>query len=110
MKSNFIIDGNVLIKYVGKLKNVEVPNGVEEIGYRAFYNMPIKSVKLPSSVKKIGKIAFAFCDNLTTVDMPDSVEFIESDAFEDSYPTLKIVKGSYTNNYVEENELDFEIK
>ncbi|MBQ9510945.1 MAG: leucine-rich repeat domain-containing protein [Clostridia bacterium] len=48
-------------KYAGQLKNVEIPEGVVEIGDRAFYYcMSLTDVKLPSTLERIGDGAFDF--------------------------------------------------
>ena len=48
-----------------KLKTIEIPNGVVEIGEEAFENCAsLQSVNIPSSVISIGKSAFSFCSSL----------------------------------------------
>lgn len=66
--SDFRMDGSTLVKYVGKDKNVSVPNTVEVIGRGAFEdNTNIELVVVPNSVKRIEAYAFWGCDNLDTV-------------------------------------------
>ena len=49
--SDFRMDGSTLVKYVGKDKNVSVPNTVEVIGRGAFEdNTNIELVVVPNSV------------------------------------------------------------
>lgn len=57
-----------------------IPNGVREIGYRAFDKTKITSVDIPDSVTSIGKEAFAH-NNLTTVNIPNSVTEMGDGAF-----------------------------
>ena len=68
----------------GKEKNKEdvliaIPDSINMIGEKAFYNYPVSTINIPSSVQSIGKAAFAYCDitqfivdqkqpNYTTVD------------------------------------------
>lgn len=48
-------------KYAGQMKSVEIPEGVVEIGDRAFYYcMAMTDVKLPSTIERIGDGAFDF--------------------------------------------------
>lgn len=51
-----------------QLKNLILPNGIEEIGERAFYGCSaLEAVVIPESMQKIGKEAFFMCPNLQTV-------------------------------------------
>ena len=61
-----------------------IPEGVTEIGERAFHDsgcLLLRSVAIPGSVKKIGRYAFAECRNLTAIAIPEGVETIEPFAF-----------------------------
>ena len=61
-----------------------IPEGVTEIGERAFHDsgcLLLRSVAIPGSVKKIGRSAFEECCNLTTIELPEGVETIEPLAF-----------------------------
>ena len=61
-----------------------IPDGVTEIGERAFLEsgcLFLRSVEIPGSVKKIGRDAFAECCNLTTIELPEGVETIDPLAF-----------------------------
>lgn len=41
----------------------------------------IEKIYISDGVKRIGRAAFASCDSLSLIRIPDSIEFIESDAF-----------------------------
>ena len=102
--------GDFAYESANNLTSVTILNNVKSVSFGAFLECKnLKSVTITEGVKKIGKIAFAFCDSLEVGIIPNSVEYIESDAFEDSYATLKVVKYSYSHNYAEENDFDFEI-
>ncbi|MCR5223594.1 MAG: leucine-rich repeat domain-containing protein, partial [Bacilli bacterium] len=73
-------DKKTLFGYVGKLKNIVIPNGVEVISNHAFENKEITSVIIPSSVTEICEYAFAD-SGLTTIEVPDSVSYIGTNAF-----------------------------
>lgn len=52
------------------LREVIVPQGVEEIGDYAFYNCPeLSDVRLSASLSKIGRMAFAKCSKLSSLDL-----------------------------------------
>ena len=64
------------------LTEVVIPEGVESIDYRAFASCNrLKSLSLPNTLTDIGEAAFAWCSNLTTVDIPNSVINIGDAAF-----------------------------
>ena len=58
-----------------------IPEGITEIGFRAFYGSSIKSVTIPDSVRKIGKEAFYWCKSLVSITIPGSVKEIDKGAF-----------------------------
>ncbi len=64
------------------LTEVNIPEGVPEIGEQTFRNCKaIKSIILPDSVKKIGKNAFYECQNLEEIKLPQGIEEIPEGAF-----------------------------
>ena len=117
--SDFVIENGVLIKYVGKEKNITIPEAVREIGDKAFSDQAgIKTVVCPHRVERIGRYAFskctgmisivimpglklidrdAFsgCKKLTQISLPDSLEIIEGGAFSEckSLDVLEIPQG-----------------
>ena len=59
-----------------------IPQGIREIGDRAFYNCDgLTSVTIPESVTSIGDSAFTHCSSLTSVTIPSSVTSIGNGAF-----------------------------
>lgn len=83
-EQGFIVEGDVLVVYLGTESHVVVPDGVVEIGDGAFSDTGefVTSVTLPESVTSIGEKAFYNCSNLTSVVIPDSVQTIGESAFE----------------------------
>ena len=80
--SPFIIKNSVLNQYRGDDKSVIIPDGITEIGYRAFSNCSnLSSVAIPAGVTKIGSRAFDGCANLTEITIPDSVTSVGSGVF-----------------------------
>ena len=89
--SEFEIKDHVLVKYHGmgsslfstQLIHVKIPEGLTEIGARAFGGCNgIESVEIPEGVKIIGKQACSTCHSLRTVRLPASLEEIRAYAFE----------------------------
>ena len=68
---DFDIRGGVLTRYNGEARDVVVPDGVVEIGTKAFSGCTgLKSITLPSSVEKICSGAFWLCSRLEKVVLP----------------------------------------
>lgn len=66
--SDFVINGDALVKYQGRSSSVAVPEGVRVICSGAFAgNSALISVSLPDSVAEIQDGAFENCVNLQTI-------------------------------------------
>jgi len=99
--SDFEIKAGVLKKYKGSETEVIIPDGVKEIGFKAFYNYKyLTSVQLPNSITCINVYAFFDCKNLTSINIPDSVTTIGANAFKgcDNLSTI-IGAEKYNPNY-----------
>ena len=82
MGMGFIIEEGVLLKYDGIDSIVDIPDGVEKIGEGAFCdNKIITEVTMPDSVLFIEKDAFEECIKLKTVKFSGKLERIENSAF-----------------------------
>lgn len=89
---DFNIKNGVLEQYTGQDVNVVVPDGVVEIGKRAFNRrMDIKSVKLPDGLKIIGVEAFYLCTRLEDINIPEGVTEIKNDAFNNCNSIKQII-------------------
>ena len=63
-----------------KLKGIRLPEGVTEIGDRAFYGAwDLHYIELPSTLRKIGRSAFSMC-TLEEIHFPESVTHIADSA------------------------------
>lgn len=62
------------------LETINLPNGLIEIGYKAFYCCDLESITIPDSVTTIGSDAFAY-SSLKNIIIPDKVEIIEGGTF-----------------------------
>ena len=61
----FDIENGVLVRYNGADSDVEIPDGVTEIGREAFHFCDsLKSVVIPQSVTSIGRESFSWCKSL----------------------------------------------
>lgn len=86
MKEHFVIQENILLKYISDDFCVTIPDGVTSIGDFAFCDCgKLTSVNIPDSVTSIGGYAFQDCSSLTSVTIPDSVTSIGYRAFDGCY-------------------------
>ena len=70
--------------YSRGIKSVVIPDGVTEIGDRAFSECwELTNITIPDSVTSIGGSAFYSCHSLTNITIPDSVTSIGEGAFEE---------------------------
>ena len=61
--------------HIGTFKSIIIPSGVTYIDNYAFaWNQNLASIELPNSLKEMGYHIFYRCDALTTLNIPNSVE------------------------------------
>ena len=102
------LDGNLYNKYKTELltyaigkedKSFTIPDSVTKIGQYSFYCINLTSVNIPDSVESIGYKAFMSCTGLTSLNIPGSVKLIEEGAFA-GCTSLKSINVSDSNaNY-----------
>ena len=81
LTDEFVILGDhYLYKYNGDDEEVKVPKGIKYIGEYAFERKSLKSVSIPDSVTRIYDLAFEGCDDLAKIEVPDTIEYIASNA------------------------------
>lgn len=77
-------DCRVLLQYpAARTGRCRVPDGVEEIVERAFYNSKVSDVTLPESLQRLGRSAFAGCGSMRSIVLQSSFTAIPVAAFED---------------------------
>jgi hypothetical protein len=80
--SDFQMDNDTLVKYVGTASSVSIPANVKKIGAEAFSgNTTLTAVSIGSGVKEIEYGAFKDCPYLTTVVLPDTLETLGNSVF-----------------------------
>lgn len=79
----YVIENGVLTFMAVNSEYVVIPEGLLEIGERAFYGCKaLKRIDLPESLRKIGSFAFKGCYNLEDMAIPAGVTEIGYGAFE----------------------------
>lgn len=89
--SEFLVDGDVVIKYLGTAKAITVPPFITRVGDGAFSNTEIESVELPEGIRHIGKNAFSWCLSLKKINLPKAVEKIDDGAFSNCQSLEEII-------------------
>lgn len=92
--SDFIIDGDKVVKYIGTNKIAVIPGGITEIASCAFWdNQLIEEVIIPNTVINLGGDTFYNCKNLKKITIPESVRFMGNNPFA-GCPLLKLSNES----------------
>ena len=75
--SDFVIEENRVMHYLGHKKVVVVPEGIEELESSSFWdNQFIEEVVLPNSLKNMGGDTFYNCKNLRKINIPRNVNLM----------------------------------
>ena len=109
-----IIDGNALLtQYLGTDTNYEVKSSVNynnvdydiiAVGERAFENKRLQSIAFSNSIQRIERKAFEGNIDLYDISLPDNLDVIGADAFNNTGWYLSQVKGIV---YLKDWALDF---
>lgn len=87
-----------------EIKEINIPEGVEHIGWCGFENCKqLEKITLPSTLKGIENLAFARTA-IKEIEIPESVEYVEERLFEECRQLEKIIapKGLYINFELED--------
>ena len=71
-----------VVRYLGNDSEINLPEGVTSIGRRAFLQKNIVNVTLPGTLREIGDYAFAYCNKLEYISIPDSLERLGRSVFD----------------------------
>lgn len=99
--ADFIVEGTVLVEYIGRGGDVVIPDRITEIAPQAFRQSDVETVSFPASLEKIGWSAFEECRLLESVTIPEGVESIGSEAFS-GCDSLKSVQLPTTLSVIED--------
>lgn len=80
------------------LENLTLPEGIEEIGQFAFARSSVTQAVLPEGVERICYGAFYHCDQLSSVELPETVMLVEPKAFDHT---------AWVENFLENGQEDF---
>ena len=75
------------------LTQLSVPRGVRTIGSSAFEACKIKKVTFSNGIRTIGENAFAGNQQITSVDLPESLEYLGAGAFKDNKVTTVVIRS-----------------
>lgn len=88
--------------------DIDLPAGTLRIEEEAFAGIRAERIWLPEGITAIGNRAFAECEHLTGIYIPDSCETIAEDAFEDTEKVVIFGKtGSAAQEYAERKRILF---
>lgn len=113
---SFICSDNLLViresafRGCSKLNSVTFKRGLNEIEPLAFSETALTDVVIPANVSKIGQEAFSNCRYLNSVEIYNKDATIKENVFNNhkSDFVLKGLKGSTTEQYANDNSLNFE--
>jgi uncharacterized protein involved in tolerance to divalent cations len=81
-ETDFVIEGDILVRFVGTAPIIEIPNGIRVIGKGAFNDATkVLEIYFPDSVIEIGTSAFERCRALTVIRLPKKLRTIRKNAF-----------------------------
>ncbi len=120
--ASYVIENGVLLRYTGDAKTVNIPDGVTHIGSFAFRRRQFgvskcqshartQKINIPDSVISIGESAFMeFSFQLSSIEIPKSVEKIEEFAFA-ALPNVSSISVDKSNpNYFSKGDCLIETK
>ena len=83
------------------LKKIDIKEGLKKIGANAFSQSGIAEVKLPESITEIGYGAFNNCRDLSGINLPIGIESIAGYSFENTKYLNNIKPDEYGCKYVD---------
>ena len=93
--------GNNCFENCKALKKIDIKEGLKKIGANAFSQSGIAEVKLPESITEIGYGAFNNCEDLSGINLPIGIESIAGYSFENTKYLNNIKPDEYGCKYVD---------
>ena len=91
------------------IRRVELPSTLIRIRDGAFRSSGIEEIQIPEGTLSIGREAFADCENLTKVILPDTVKDFGSALLKDSPKAIIVCRrGSAADAYAQEHQYKIE--
>ena len=83
------------------LKKIDIKEGLKKIGENSFAGSGVEEVKLPESITEIGYGAFNNCKDLSDINLPSGIERIDGYSFENTKYLNNIKPDEYGCKYVD---------
>lgn len=86
--------------YLGKIiTDLAIPNDVNNLGQNVFYGYsPLRSITFPDNLTSISKDAFADCENVSKIIIPDFASWCKIDFITEKSNPLYYAKSLYVND------------
>lgn len=88
---DYLIEDDIVIKYIGTAKETRVPEFIKRIGEGAFSNTDVEAVFLPPELEIIAKNAFGWCLKLNKITFPSTLQMIDDAAFSNCESLQEII-------------------
>ena len=99
-------DGTTLVQYpCGRTGSFIVPDGVTAVESNAFSWSNVSSVTIPDSIALLDSYAFAYCDSLSSVIMPDDIDSIHLTAFSSDDLSYLMIKGNASSSVTDYSDI-----
>lgn len=91
-----------------KIESFNIPDHIHQLCEGCFSYSSLKEIVIPDSVTTIDMYAFYDCTDLERVKIPPNVISIADNSFNNSETIVVCKKGSYAEQYAQENQMNVE--